>query len=83
MSGGLARVGGNNFSATLASGPATVGVAGTGGRGTMEGGALEDSNVDISSEFSNLIVAQSAYEANAKSVTTFNTVTQATINMIQ
>ncbi|MHB2008488.1 MAG: flagellar hook protein FlgE [Acidobacteriaceae bacterium] len=80
---GLARVGGNNFSATLASGPATVGVAGTGGRGTMEGGALENSNVDISSEFSNLIVAQSAYEANAKSVTTFNTVTQATINMIQ
>jgi flagellar hook protein FlgE len=79
---GLARTGGNNFSATLASGQATVGVAGTGGRGTMEGGALEDSNVDISSEFSNLIVAQSAYEANAKSVTTFDTVTQATINMI-
>jgi flagellar hook protein FlgE len=79
---GLARAGGNNFSATLASGQATVGIAGTGGRGTMEGGALEDSNVDISSEFSNLIVAQSAYEANAKSVTTFDTVTQATINMI-
>ncbi|MDR5726441.1 MAG: flagellar hook protein FlgE [Terriglobia bacterium] len=79
---GLARTGDNNFAATLASGPATVGVAGTGGRGTMEGGALEDSNVDISSEFSNLIVAQSAYEANAKSVTTFDTVTQATINMI-
>lgn len=79
---GLARTGNNNFSATLASGAATVGVAGAGGRGTMEGGALEDSNVDISSEFSNLIVAQSAYEANAKSVTTFNTVTQATINMI-
>lgn len=79
---GLARTGNNNFSVTLASGPATIGVAGTGGRGTMEGGALEDSNVDISSEFSNLIVAQSAYEANAKSVTTFDTVTQATINMI-
>ncbi len=80
---GLARIGNNNFAATLASGQATVGVAGSGGRGTMVGGALEESNVDISSEFSNLIVAQSAYEANAKSVTTFNTVTQATINMIQ
>ncbi len=80
---GLARLGNNNFAATLASGQATVGVAGTGGRGTMEGGALEGSNVDISSEFSNLIVAQSAYEANAKSVTTFNTVTQDTINMIR
>ncbi|MGO8720110.1 MAG: flagellar hook protein FlgE [Acidobacteriaceae bacterium] len=79
---GLQRTGDNNFAATLASGPATVGVAGAGGRGTMEGGALEDSNVDISSEFSNLIVAQSAYEANAKSVTTFDTVTQATINMM-
>lgn len=80
---GMARIGNNNFSATLASGQATVGVAGTGGRGTMEGGALEGSNVDISSEFSNLIVSQSAYEANAKSVTTFDTVTQATINMIR
>lgn len=79
---GLARVGGNNFSATLASGLATVGVAGAGGRGTIEGGALELSNVNISNEFSNLIVAQSAYEANAKSVTTFDTVTQATINMV-
>lgn len=79
---GLQRTGDNNFAATLASGQATLGIAGTGGRGTMEGGALEDSNVDISSEFSNLIVAQSAYEANAKSVTTFDTVTQATINMI-
>jgi len=80
---GLARLGNNTFAATLASGQATVGVAGTGGRGTMEGGALEGSNVNISSEFSDLIVAQSAYEANAKSVTTFNTVTQDTINMIR
>jgi flagellar hook protein FlgE len=79
---GLQRVGGNNFSATLASGQASIGVAGAGGRGTIEGGALEQSNVNISSEFSNLIVAQSAYEANAKSVTTFDTVTQATINMV-
>lgn len=79
---GLQRVGGNNFFATLASGQASIGVAGAGGRGTIEGGALEQSNVNISSEFSNLIVAQSAYEANAKSVTTFDTVTQATINMV-
>ncbi|MGC1781824.1 MAG: flagellar hook protein FlgE [Acidobacteriaceae bacterium] len=79
---GLSRTGDNNFAATLASGQATVGVAGTGGRGTMEGGALEESNVNISNEFSNLIVAQSAYEANAKSVTTFDTVTQAVIDMI-
>jgi flagellar hook protein FlgE len=80
---GLEQVGGNNYAATLASGPATVGVAGTGGRGTIEGGALEQSNVNISTEFSNLIVAQSAYQANAKSITTFDTIEQATINMIR
>lgn len=79
---GLSRTGGNNFVTTLASGQATIGVAGAGGRGAIEGGALELSNVDISQEFSNLIVAQSAYEANAKSVTTFDTITQATINMV-
>ncbi len=44
--------------------------------------ALEASNVNISSEFSDLIVAQRAFEANAKSVTTFDTVTQDTINMV-
>jgi flagellar hook protein FlgE len=79
---GLEQVGGNNYATTLASGQATVGVAGTGGRGTIEGGALEQSNVNISTEFSNLIVAQSAYQANAKSITTFDTIEQTTINMI-
>jgi flagellar hook protein FlgE len=44
---------------------------------------LEQSNVDISTEFANLIVAQRAFEANSKTVTTFDTVTQETINMIR
>jgi flagellar hook protein FlgE len=57
-------------------------VAGTGSRGTLEGSSLEASNVNISAEFSDLIVAQRAFEANAKSVTTFDTITQETINMI-
>ncbi len=48
----------------------------------LEDDALEASNVNISSEFSDLIVAQRAFEANAKSVTTFDTVTQDTINMV-
>ena len=59
-----------------------VGVAGSGGRGTIEGTSLEASNVNISAEFSDLIVAQRAFEANSKAVTTFDTVTQETINMI-
>jgi flagellar hook protein FlgE len=79
---GLVDTGSTEYQATSSSGLATVGVAGAGGRGTLEGSSLEASNVNISSEFSNLIVAQRAFEANAKSVTTFDTITQETINMI-
>jgi flagellar hook protein FlgE len=79
---GLTRLGDGNYQATLASGQATIGTAGTGGRGTIQDNAIEGSNVDISTQFANLIVAQRAFEANAKSVTTFDTVTQDTINMV-
>ncbi len=79
---GLVDVGSTEYATSSASGQASVGVAGTGGLGTLEGSSLEASNVNISSEFSNLIVAQRAFEANAKSVTTFDTITQETINMI-
>jgi flagellar hook protein FlgE len=57
-------------------------VAGSGSNGSIEGASLEGSNVDISAEFSDLIVAQRAFEANSKSITTFDSVTQETINMI-
>ncbi|HEX4030223.1 MAG TPA: flagellar hook protein FlgE [Terracidiphilus sp.] len=79
---GLQLLGDGNYGTTLASGTASVGVSGTSGLATLQDGALEASNVNISSEFSNLIVAQRAFEANAKSVTTFDTVTQDTINMV-
>ena len=78
---GLQRVGSNGFTETLASGQAVAGVAGTGGRGSLAGGALELSNVDIATEFANLIVAQRAFEANAKAITTFDEITQDTINL--
>jgi flagellar hook protein FlgE len=71
-----------NYATTLASGSAVLGQAGTAGLGTIQDGALEGSNVNISAEFSDLIIAQRAFEANSKSVTTFDTVTQETINMI-
>ncbi len=80
---GLVRNGSNEFIASLSSGAANIGIPGTGGRGTLSGGALEQSNVDIATEFSALIVAQSGYEANAKVVTTLDTITQDTINLIQ
>jgi flagellar hook protein FlgE len=80
---GLTSVGSNNYQATAASGQAVIGQAGTGGRGTVIGGNVEQSNVDIATEFAKLIVAQQAYSANAKSITTFNTLSQATLAMIQ
>lgn len=80
---GLAHAGNTSYQATAASGVAVVGGAGTGGRGTIVGSAVEQSNVDIAKEFAKLIVAQQAYSANAKSITTFNQVSQATIAMIQ
>jgi flagellar hook protein FlgE len=79
---GLSVQGGNLYQTTLASGGANIGVAGTGGLGTIQDAALEASNVNISTEFSDLIVAQQAYEASSKAITTFDTVSQDTINMI-
>jgi flagellar hook protein FlgE len=78
---GLQRIGATDYTQTLASGQAVVGAPGTGGRGTLAGGSLELSNVDIATEFANLIVAQRAFEANAKAVTTFDQITQDTINL--
>jgi flagellar hook protein FlgE len=80
---GLVVTGNNNYMTTAASGQANVGIAGTGARGTITDSALELSNVDISSEFADLIVAQRAFEANSKTVTTFDTVTQDTLSMIR
>jgi len=80
---GLASTGNNNYQPTAASGSAVIGLAGTAGRGTIVGGSVEESNVDIATEFAKLIVAQQAYSANAKSITTFNQVSQATIAMLQ
>jgi|SRR5271170_430671 flagellar hook protein FlgE len=80
---GLQSAGGTDYTQTLASGQAVVGVAGTGGRGTLAGGSLESSNVDISTEFANLIVAQRSFEADAKAVTTFDQISQDTIALIQ
>ncbi len=79
---GLKDLGDGDYGTTLASGTATIGISGSAGLGTMVGGALEASNVNISAEFANLIIAQRAFEANSKAVTTFDTVTQETINMI-
>ena len=80
---GLQQNGANNYVASLASGQPNVGKPNTGGLGTITGGALEQSNVDIATEFSKLILAQRGYQANAQTVTTLDQVSQYAINMIQ
>jgi flagellar hook protein FlgE len=80
---GLVSVGGNNFRTTASSGQAVAGVAGTGGRGLVDDATLEQSNVNIATEFSNLIIAQRAFEANSKTVTTFDTISQDALAMVR
>jgi flagellar hook protein FlgE len=78
---GLLRNGANSFLASLSSGAPNVGAPGTGGRGSLAGGAIELSNVDIAKEFAQLILAQRGYQANARAITTFDEVTQEAINL--
>jgi flagellar hook protein FlgE len=68
--GGLADQGNLMFAQSANSGPPQIGAPSTGGRGTLVGGALEGSNVDLSTQLTDLIVAQEAYQANTKVVST-------------
>jgi flagellar hook protein FlgE len=79
----LQRQNGQAFTATTNSGNAITQAEGTNGAGSLVIGSVESSNVDIATQFSDLIVAQQAYGANAKVVTTADQLLQTTINMIQ
>ncbi|PVU83389.1 flagellar hook protein [Cellulomonas sp. WB94] len=78
---GLEKAGGSLFRTTVNSGNAQVGAAGTGGRGGLAGGALEMSNVDLSSEFTNLIIAQRGFQANSRVITTSDELLQELVNL--
>jgi flagellar hook protein FlgE len=80
---GLMRNGSNNFVAGLSSGEPTIGAPTTGGLGSLQGGALEVSNVDLANQFSSLIVAERYYQANAQALTTLDQVSQSAESMIQ
>lgn len=67
---GLAKTGQNVWTATRESGEAAIAAAGEGGRGACVSGALEQSNVDISEQFVDLIAHQRAFQANSKTITT-------------
>jgi len=79
----LLAVGNNNYEASSITAQPAIGVPDTGGRGEIMGGQLESSTVDIATEFTNLIVYQRGYEANAKVVNTADQLSQDTINLIQ
>jgi flagellar hook protein FlgE len=78
----LLNVGNNDYQVTADTAAPAIGAPATGGRGTIVGGALESSNVDMATELTNLIVLQSAYQANSKVVTTVDDMAQAATNLI-
>jgi flagellar hook protein FlgE len=78
---GLQPLGGNEWTMTYTSGDPIVGVPGTGNFGVLQSGALEESNVDLTGELVNMIVAQRAYQANAQTIKTEDQVMQTLVNL--
>ncbi|MFS0865100.1 flagellar basal body rod protein FlgG [Fredinandcohnia sp. 179-A 10B2 NHS] len=79
--GGLEKVGGNLFQATANSGQPVLNFAGESGLGSIESGALEMSNVDLSEEFTDMIVAQRGFQANTRIITTSDEILQELVNL--
>jgi flagellar hook protein FlgE len=79
----LIGAGNNNYLASGSTALPAIGLPGTGGRGLVLGQSVESSNVDMATEFTNLIVFQRSYEASAHVVTTVDQMSQATIALKQ
>lgn len=79
-SSGLIKMGNNLFQESANSGTANVNVAGV-GRGSIASGALEMSNVDLSEEFTEMIVAQRGFQANTRIITTSDEILQELVNL--
>jgi flagellar hook protein FlgE len=77
----LMAVGNNNFQLTALTATPAIGLPGTGGRGKIFGASIESSTVDIAQEFTNLIVFQRGYQANARVITTVDEISQETMNL--
>jgi len=78
---GLAQLGNASWSQTTASGSVVQGVAGGSGFGTIQSGALEESNVDTTAALVDMITAQRNFQANAQMIQTDDQVTQTIINI--
>ncbi|MGH8959609.1 MAG: flagellar hook-basal body complex protein [Jatrophihabitantaceae bacterium] len=80
---GLEKVGDTAFAASANSGAAAIGAANTGARGSISSGYVEMSNVDLSQELTNLIIAERGFQANSKVITTSDEVLQTLVNLKQ
>ena len=78
---GLKSEGDNVWTATASSGQAVTGIAGQGGLASMTSGALESSNVDLSAELVNMIVAQRNYQSNAQTIKTQDSILNTLVNL--
>jgi flagellar hook protein FlgE len=78
---GLQQLGDTNWAQTYTSGTVVTGTASGAGFGTIQSGALESSNVDLTTELVNMITAQRAFQANAQVVTTANQLSETVINI--
>ena len=78
---GLSPVGETSWVETFESGQPIVGAPDTGTLGSIKASSIEESNVDLSAELVNLIIAQRNYQANAKTIETSDAVTQTVINL--
>ena len=78
---GLEKVGETSFRETVNSGAVELGTPGEDGNGTLMGGALEMSNVDLAAEFTNLILAQRGFQASSRVITTSDQVLEELVNI--
>lgn len=81
--GGLGQAGQNCWTSTPDSGEAAIGAAGTGGRAAVVSGSLESSNVDIATQFTDMIAHQRGFQASSKTITTADQMLQDIISMKQ
>ncbi|MEM7260804.1 MAG: flagellar hook-basal body complex protein [Planctomycetota bacterium] len=79
---GLQERGNSMYTASVNSGTPQIGVAGTFGRGTMASGVLEESNVDLAEQFTDLIVGQRAFQANARTISVSDEMLQELVNLV-
>ncbi len=78
---GLAPLGNNVWAETAKSGPALVGVPGTGTLGALQSGTVEESNVDLTAQLVDMITAQRNYQANAQTIKTEDALMQTLVNL--